>query len=65
MITCTITSVYHLPTNFDFMDMKYSAEVAASKLNLWLVLHWIRAVFVVVAAIFSVKAFKYSILQNK
>jgi len=58
IITCTITSVYHLPTNFGFMDMKYSAEVAASKLNMWLVLHWIRAIFVVVAAIFSVKAFQ-------
>ena len=33
IITCTITSVYHLPTNFGFMDMKYSAEVATSKLN--------------------------------
>ena len=64
MIACTITSVYHLPTNFGFMDMKYSAEVAASKLDLWIVLHWVRTVFVVVAAIFSVKAFKNSLLQS-
>jgi hypothetical protein len=64
MIACTITSVYHLPTNFGFMDMKYSAEVATSKLNLWIVLHWVRAVFVVVAAIFSVKALKNSLLQS-
>jgi len=53
-----------LPTNFGFMDMKYSAEVATSKLNLWLVLHWVRTVFVVIAAIFSVKAFKNSLLQS-
>lgn len=58
MIACTITGVYHLPTNFGFMDMKYSAEVAASKLDLWLLLHWVRAVFVVIAAIFSVQAFQ-------
>lgn len=58
MITCTITSVYHLPTNIGFMDMKYSAEVASSKLKLWLVLHWVRSVFVIIAAIFSVKAFQ-------
>ncbi len=58
MITCTITSVYHLPTNFGFMDMKYSPEIATSKLNLWLILHWVRAVFVVIAAIFSIKAIK-------
>ncbi len=64
MITCTITSVYHLPTNFGFMDMKYSAEVAASKLNMWLMLHWVRATFVMVAAIFSVRAYKNSLNQN-
>ena len=64
LIACTITSVYHLPTNFGFMNMKYSAEVATSKLNLWLILHWVRTVFVVIAAIFSVKAFKNSLLQK-
>lgn len=64
MITCTITSVYHLPTNFGFMDLEYSAEVAASKLNLWLALHWVRAAFVVVAAIFSVRAFKNSFIKT-
>ncbi|WP_375583204.1 hypothetical protein [Cyclobacterium xiamenense] len=58
MISCTITSLYHLPTNFGFMDMKYSAEVASSKLQLWLILHWVRAMFVLIAAIFSVKAFQ-------
>ncbi len=58
MITCTITSVYHLPTNFGFMDMKYTAVEAAEKLNLWLLLHWVRAVFVVIAAIFSIQAFQ-------
>ncbi len=64
MITCTITSVYHLPTNFGFMDIKYSEEVASGKLNLWLVLHWVRSMFVVVAAIFSVNAFNSSLIQN-
>jgi uncharacterized membrane protein (DUF485 family) len=64
LIAFAITSIYHLPTNFGFMDMKYSAEVATSKLNLWLVLHWVRTVFVVIAAIFSVKAFKNSLLQS-
>jgi len=58
LIACTITSVYHLPTNFGFMDMKYSAEVATSKLDLWIILHWVRTVFVVIAAIFSVQAFQ-------
>ena len=58
VITCTITTVYHLPTNFGFMDAEYSAELATSKLNLWLGLHWLRTIFVLLAAIFSVKAFR-------
>ncbi len=58
IITCTITSVYHLPTNFGFMEMKYTSAEAVEKLNLWLILHWVRAVFVVIAAIFSMKAFQ-------
>jgi hypothetical protein len=58
IITCTITSVYHLPTNFGFMEMKYTSAEAVEKLNLWLILHWVRAVFVVIAALFSVKAFQ-------
>jgi len=56
LVACTITSVYHLPTNFGFMDMKYAAEEAGSKLDLWFILHWVRTVFVVIAAIFSVQA---------
>lgn len=64
LMAFAITSVYHLPTNFGFMEMKYSAEVAASKLNMWLVLHWVRMVFVVIAAVFSVKAFKSSLLKH-
>ncbi len=60
MIACTITSVYHLPTNFGFMEMKYSAEEAISKLNLWMLLHWIRTAIVLVSAVFAIKAFQIS-----
>lgn len=58
MITCTITSVYNLPTNFGFMNIEYSVEIAISKLNMWIILHWVRSIFVVIAAIYSVKAFQ-------
>jgi uncharacterized membrane protein (DUF485 family) len=58
IITCTITSVYHLPANFGFMETKYTSAEAVEKLNLWLLFHWVRAVFVVIAAIFSMKAFQ-------
>jgi len=64
LIAFAITSIYHLPVNFGFMDMQYTAEEAAGKLDLWIVLHWVRTVFVVIAAIFSVKAFKNSLLQS-
>lgn len=60
MIACTITSVYHLPTNFGFMEMRYSAEEAISKLNLWMLLHWIRTAIVLVSAVFAIKAFQIS-----
>jgi hypothetical protein len=60
MIACTITSAYHLPTNFGFMEIKYSAEEAISKLNLWMLLHWIRTAIVLVSAVFAIKAFQIS-----
>jgi len=57
VIACAITTIYHLPTNFGFMDSKYTSEEVVSKLNLWLLLHWIRTFFVLISAIYSVKAF--------
>lgn len=60
IIACTITTVYHLPTNLGFMASSYSAEEAVSKLNLWMLLHWVRTLVVFMAAIFAVKAFELS-----
>jgi hypothetical protein len=57
VIACTITTVYHLPTNLGFMASEYTSEEVVDKLNLWLILHWVRTVFVFVSAIYSVKAF--------
>ncbi|WP_338359660.1 anthrone oxygenase family protein [Yeosuana marina] len=62
VIACTITTVYHLPTNLGFMESRYSAEEALSKLNMWMLLHWVRTAFVFISAIYSVKAF--SLTQN-
>lgn len=62
IMACTITTIYHLPTNFGFMDSKYTSEEVVSKLNLWLLLHWIRTLFVFISAIYSVKAF--SLIQK-
>lgn len=63
MIACTITSVYHLPTNFGFMEAKYSATEAVSKLNLWMLLHWVRTVIVLVASVYSIKAFQLQLTK--
>jgi hypothetical protein len=60
MIACTITTVYHLPTNFAFMEAKYSAEEAVSKLNWWMILHWVRTAVVLVSAVYAIKAFHIS-----
>jgi hypothetical protein len=60
IIACTITSVYHLPANLGFMESKYSADAALSKLKWWIILHWVRTIVVFVAAIFAVKAFELS-----
>lgn len=60
LVACTITSVYHLPTNFGFMEARYSAEEATSKLNLWMLLHWIRTSVVLLSAVYAIKAFSLS-----
>lgn len=54
------TVAYHLPMNFNFMDLKYTAEEATSKLQSWIFFHWIRVIVAIVAASFAVKAFQIS-----
>lgn len=56
-----ITSVYHIPVNFGFMDQSYTASEASSKLQLWLILHWVRVVLALVASVYAVKGFQKSI----
>jgi len=60
IIACTITSVYHLPTNFAFIESRYLADEAVSKLNVWMLLHWVRTATVLVAAVYAISAFKLS-----
>ena len=60
LIACAITAIYHLPTNLNFMESKYSAAEATAKLNLWVTLHWVRTFVAFIAAIFAVKAFELS-----
>ncbi len=54
------TAAYHLPMNLDFMELKYSADEATSKLQGWVFFHWIRIGVAIVAGVFGLKAFHHS-----
>ena len=54
------TVVYHLPMNLDFMALNYTAEDATSKLQGWIIFHWIRVVVAIVAGVYAIKAFQLS-----
>lgn len=60
LITIAITLIYHLPTNFALMNLEYSAAEATSKLQTWVLLHWVRVVVAITAAVFAILGFKKS-----
>ncbi len=59
-LTILQTSVYHLPMNLDFMDLKYDAATATSKLQGWVFFHWIRIGVAIASGVFAIKAFQHS-----
>lgn len=58
LASIVITSIYHLPTNLAFIDQRYSIPEAASKLQLWVVLHWLRIVLAIIASVFAIQGFQ-------
>ena len=60
LLTIAITLIYHLPNNLAFMGLKYSAAKATSRLQTWVLLHWIRVVVAITAAVFAILGFKKS-----
>lgn len=60
LLTIAITLIYHLPTNLAFMNLKYSAAEATSKLQTWVLLHWVRVVVAITAGVFAILGFKKS-----
>ena len=60
LISIVITSVYHLPTNLAFIDQRYSAAKAASRLQLWVILHWVRVLLAIIASVFAIQGFQKS-----
>ena len=65
LISIIITSVYHLPTNLAFIDQSYSSTEAASKLNLWVLLHWVRIALAIAASVFVIQGFQKSLANNR
>jgi hypothetical protein len=64
-LTILQTSIYHLPMNLDFMEMKYDAATAASKLQGWVIFHWIRIVVAITAGVYALVGFQKSINEAK
>ena len=61
LISILITLIYHLPTNLGFIDLSYSISEAANKLQLWVVLHWVRIVLAIIASVFAIQGFQKSV----
>ncbi|MEM9274768.1 MAG: anthrone oxygenase family protein [Cyanobacteria bacterium P01_F01_bin.143] len=60
LLIVIITRIYHLPTNLAFMKLEYGTAEAASKLRIWVLLHWVRVIAAITAATFAVLGFKKS-----
>ncbi|GAB4164587.1 MAG: hypothetical protein Tsb0033_26050 [Winogradskyella sp.] len=65
-LTLTIiqTSIYHLPINLNFMAHKYDAITASSKLNGWVISHWIRIGIAIIAGIYAILGFQKTALNQ-
>lgn len=58
--TIILTSAYHLPMNLDFMALNYDAATASSKLQGWIIFHWVRVFAAIIAGVYTVLAIKLS-----
>jgi len=65
LIVNVITSVYHIPVNLKFMDASYTAAEATSKLQLWIILHWVRVILAIVASVYTILGFQSMIVYDK
>lgn len=59
-LICIQTSIYHLPMNLDFMALKYDASTATSKLQGWIISHWIRIIIALFAGVCALLGFQKS-----
>ena len=65
LISILITSIYHLPTNLAFIDQSYSSEEAIARLQLWVVLHWVRIILAAASSLFAIQAFQKAIESSR
>lgn len=63
-LTLIQTSIYHLPMNLDFVALKFDAVTATSKLNGWIVSHWIRIGIVIISGVYAIKGLKKATLNQ-
>lgn len=49
------TSIYHLPMNLKFMELKYDEITAVKKLDGWVVSHWVRIAIAIFSGVYAVK----------
>lgn len=59
-LTILQTSIYHLPMNLNFMALKYDAATATSKLQGWIIFHWIRILVAIASGVYALKGFQAS-----
>lgn len=63
-LTLIQTSIYHLPMNLDFVALKFDAVTATSKLNGWIVSHWIRIGIVIISGVYAIKGLNKATLNQ-
>ena len=57
----TISAIYHVPTNFSFLGGNFTQEETVIRLQWWVYLHWVRTVFALITAVYSILGFKTTI----
>lgn len=62
LVTILQTAVYHLPMNLEFMELKFSAAEATSKLQGWVFFHWVRIIVAIAASFFAILGFQKSVV---
>ena len=59
-----ISAIYHVPTNFSFLEGNFTQEATTIRLQWWVNLHWVRTVFALLTAVYSVLGFKITIVAK-